>query len=313
MLILPRRIPWTIVLLVIVDLFTIGRSNPNFEAIPLAERLQPSPLIAAMTPLEADPASSIHGVRVDGLRENFGTLYGIPDVQGISPLQLASVERARKFPNGRAWEIFSVRYVITPDAQLPVPSTVQAQVDDPRNPFKLHELTTQRPFARMVYRWWVESNSAQAAGLLSDPSFPSQTTVLLNATPTIPAINESATALPVSKVVSEVVRPEYLRLQVETSEPGVLNLALVNYPGWQAKIDGQPTALLLADTVMVAIPVQAGRHTVELTYDPFSFRLGLGVTLTTIGGLLTLLIIGGIRVRFRTSGRTIESPTEPAA
>lgn len=309
MVILPRRIPWMIVLLVIVDLFTVGRSNPNFVAIPLAERLQPSPLNAAMKPLEADPASAIHGVRADGLRENFGTLYSIPDIQGISPLQLASVERARKFPNGRAWEIFAVRYVITPDAQLPVPSTIQAQVDDPRNPFKLHELTTQRPFARMVYRWWVEADPAQAAGLLSDPSFPSQTTVLLNTTP---AITEPATAPLTAKIVPEAVQPEYLRLQVETAESGILNLALINYPGWHARIDGQPTALLLADTVMVAIPLQAGRHTVELTYDPFSFRLGLGLTLTTLGGLLALLIIGGIRVRFRTSNRTTEPTIESA-
>ncbi len=59
-----------------------------------------------------------------------------------------------------------------------------------------------------------------------------------------------------------------VRLQATLSGPGYLVLADLAYPGWRAKVDGQPAAILTCDGIYRALSLDAGTHTVTFTYAP---------------------------------------------
>jgi hypothetical protein len=54
-------------------------------------------------------------------------------------------------------------------------------------------------------------------------------------------------------------------------------------PGWHAWVDGKPAAILRAYGLFMAVAVsENGFHRVEFHYEPFSFRLGLFLSLVTL-------------------------------
>lgn len=273
--------PLVILGLIIFELFSFGRTTPNLEAKPASAHLQ-TPTLVSKALADTD------GIfRVDGVMQNYGTLYGLADIQGISPLRPASIDRLLKIPPGRAWEVLAVRYVFTPNNELPAPSTISASIDDPANPLKLHRLSNPRPFARLVYKTWIEADDNQALGILSEPAFDAAHTVIL---PT-----DLGLALPAQSpndVQVQVVNfaPESITIRAQSSTAAILDVALVNYPGWQATIDGQSTPLLRADTALTAVPLPSGDHTVQFSYQPRSFTVGVVISLST----LVVLVIGSL-------------------
>jgi uncharacterized membrane protein YfhO len=62
------------------------------------------------------------------------------------------------------------------------------------------------------------------------------------------------------------------------------------YPGWKAFVDGKETKIYRADYAFRAIPLNAGTHRVEFTYDPISFKLGVGGTLMGIIGCVVIVL-----------------------
>lgn len=62
---------------------------------------------------------------------------------------------------------------------------------------------------------------------------------------------------------------------VESTEEGWLLLADTWYPGWRALVDGEQSAIYLADGIFRAVQITAGRHEVEFLYQPKFFYTGL--------------------------------------
>lgn len=82
------------------------------------------------------------------------------------------------------------------------------------------------------------------------------------------------------------------RLVYETSSPkdGIVVFSEIYYPGWQATIDGQPIDIARADYILRAMNVPAGKHTIEMRFDPKSLHITEGIAY----GALVLLLIGAI-------------------
>ena len=80
------------------------------------------------------------------------------------------------------------------------------------------------------------------------------------------------------------------RLVYESSTPkdGVAVFSEIYYPGWQATIDGQPVGIARADYILRAMNIPAGKHTIEMWFDPQS----LHATETIAYGALALLLAG---------------------
>jgi hypothetical protein len=81
---------------------------------------------------------------------------------------------------------------------------------------------------------------------------------------------------------------ERIRLQVSTEKKSFLVLNEAHFPGWEASIDGEPSLILRANVLVRGVLVPPGRHTVDFSYRPMSFRVGLVISLLTLAAVLAV-------------------------
>ena len=62
-------------------------------------------------------------------------------------------------------------------------------------------------------------------------------------------------------------------LQVSTEQAALLVYSLGHYPGWQARVDGQPVAIYRTNGTLMGVPVPPGQHQIVLDYRPSSLSL----------------------------------------
>ena len=83
--------------------------------------------------------------------------------------------------------------------------------------------------------------------------------------------------------------PNRLVYETENAGEGIAVFSEIYYPnGWQVTIDGKPTGLGRADYVLRTLYIPAGKHTVEMRFDPQSLHVTEGIAY----GALALLVIG---------------------
>ena len=83
--------------------------------------------------------------------------------------------------------------------------------------------------------------------------------------------------------------PNRLVYETENAGDGIAVFSEIYYPnGWQVTIDGKPAGLGRADYVLRALYIPAGKHTVEMRFDPKSLHVTEGIAY----GALALLVIG---------------------
>ena len=91
--------------------------------------------------------------------------------------------------------------------------------------------------------------------------------------------------------------PSAWKLETNSARTEMLRLRLTNIPGWHASIDGKPLKLLPYDTVMLQARVPAGSHTIELSYWPTRFSVGLVLAAGAVVGLVVVPMAGRRRRR----------------
>jgi Bacterial membrane protein YfhO len=71
-----------------------------------------------------------------------------------------------------------------------------------------------------------------------------------------------------------------VEIQTTTASPALLVLSDVNYPGWQAWVDGKSTPIVQTNYIQRGVKVPAGKHIVRFEFHPFSFKLGGAISIT---------------------------------
>ena len=84
-----------------------------------------------------------------------------------------------------------------------------------------------------------------------------------------------------------------VELSVNSREERLLFLSDSYFPGWKAYVNGKKTPIHRANYLFRAIVIEPGKHKVRFEYDPFSFKLGLVIT------LLSILICGITFFKYR--------------
>jgi hypothetical protein len=276
---------WLLVSLIVFELFTVNMdTETNYDSVPPSQQLSftPPPLIAQAL------ANTDIPFRVDGYRslhDNYGSLYQVADIRGISPLFLDSTHAIIQdggLINPTAWELFAVRYVYTDWDTLPVPSEIIGTGEDRYGAVNLHQLSDPRPFAVMLYAAVEADNDTAARNILADTNFNPRRTIILADSANIELPNE-APEEPSVTIID--FKPESFTIQVTTPTDGILSVANPDYPGWTATIDGEPATIIRAYGALQAVAVQSGEHDAVFVFEPLSYRIGALISILTWGSL----------------------------
>ena len=287
------RLLWLIAALLVFELFTVNMdAEAVYDHTPPDQQVSmtPPPLLAPVV-ADTDTPFRVDGFR--GLTDNYGSLYDVMDIRGISPLWLAGPYAIIEgdLSNARSWELFAVRYVFSDWQELPVPSQIVGAGTDRYGAVNLHQLDDPRSFALLDYQY-VVADGEQAYTLLKDPDFDARRTVILQ---TDPGLAMSADAPSAATVMQ--FAPEAITIHADAAADALLSIALPNYPGWYATIDGEATDILRAYGALDAVVVPSGSHTIRLDYNPLSYRIGASLSLFTwlgVGILGIILIIRSV-------------------
>jgi hypothetical protein len=114
------------------------------------------------------------------------------------------------------------------------------------------------------------------------PEFDPHATVFLPPSAENATIARAAARVRIHPLESRVHR---LRWQVETETPCWMVVAQTHFGPWRAQVSGAPARIWPANHAYQALEVPAGSHLVELRYEDRMFRLGLGISTTTLFAL----------------------------
>ncbi len=140
--------------------------------------------------------------------------------------------------------------------------------------------------AFLVHEAVVAAGDEEALALMQNPAFDPATTVVLGMGDPL----RSPTPPGRGSVRVTHYSPERIEIKVNAETPGYLVLTDAWYPGWEATVDGEPVQVYRADLLFRAVAVDAGEHRVVFTFRPVSLRVGAGVSLA---GLIGLIVVAG--------------------
>ena len=91
--------------------------------------------------------------------------------------------------------------------------------------------------------------------------------------------------------------PNKIEVDINVTVPSMLVLTEVWFPGWEATVDGKQTKIYRVNYCQRGIWLDKGDHRVKLEFKPLSWCIGTGISLGTIGLMISLLIINRLRKR----------------
>lgn len=290
----PRLVWWVALLgLVIFDLFSLNFQSDIQDGYidfglpylhsPAAEYLQ-----AQRDSGQLFRISSESLLPADG---SAGMVYRLQDITGSDPLALDRWETFNKIvEGGRKLELLDVGYIVT-----------KRDLNDPRyeRVFNDGDINIYRVIESPGRAWFVnkiEVLADEQATLqrLSEREFDPRTTAILPH-----SLAEGNPASSGTGSISAIIQSSgELSLQYRTTAPSLLVISEIYDTGWRAAIDGIPTRVMRADYTLMAVQVPAGSHTLSLSYEPQSWKLGLAISLVAIA-LLILVVVGGLFFRVK--------------
>lgn len=95
---------------------------------------------------------------------------------------------------------------------------------------------------------------------------------------------------------------EQIVAEASATQPSLLVLTDVYYPGWKVTIDGHPVQSQRVDYLLRGVLIPPGTHRVEYRYDPASFRVGWVISLVGTLAVLAAALLGW-REHWRRHGR----------
>ncbi len=324
------RVAWAATALLAIDLFTIGHAylEPWSAESPMA--LARNPAVRRMLAVVGDDRAAF-GQGVDIGANNFGLAADFRSIGGYDPfpvwrwvelLWIAST--GAPYPHSLLTEDVGVGHLDRFESPLvdalnvrwlvstaePGAGWTERTGDTPAGPreLRLFENLEAMPPAFLVHRVRVERDSgAQAQAVAQiDP----RREVVLDDEP-----SPSPTAAEEPFLPAQVVSRTRTRLEIETEDPNdaVLVVSETMYPGWRARIDGQPASIHYANYAMRGVAVPLGRHRVEMWFEPPWGRTGETLTLASIALAGAIAARSLVRRRRRATPRRSGRSVPPTA
>jgi hypothetical protein len=292
--------------ILVLDLFSLGMRSPNFVADRSENRVAEPDNLDLLQREVADIAWRVDGAA--GIQSR-GMYWRIPDIYGAVPFQLGALEELRRIRVDRRWEVFAVRYA-TMIADVPDNVPVRAigeGVNYDGEDYTLYELEDPRPFAHLVYQVRVSEDGQDGAReIMLEPWIDLREIGVVSEPLPFALAGERPPDAEVRAF--QMVMPEYLQMEVTTGTPALLTIALANYPGWRAEIDGKPAQIVDTYAGLIGVPVPAGAgQKVTLRFMPESLIAGGAISALTVASLIAYLVVATMSDRRRTRSGA-ESP-----
>ncbi len=224
----------------------------------------------------SDVASVVGGSRIvyddKAIPYNIGDWYGIEALNAYAASVPESLWQLAVF-SARVQDIMGVRYYLG----LTPPRADLREVFQGRSGVKVFE--NEKAFPRA---WAVHRVVGQA--LLSDPAFDARHAVFLvgKSTPKLEDCGDD-------DVWVARHEPNYVAIKAAMSCRGMVILTDTWFPGWRATVDGRAVAIEKAYGAFRGVVVEAGDHTIEMRYRPWS--VFIGAALTGIAALVALFMV----------------------
>lgn len=152
-------------------------------------------------------------------------------------------------------------------------------------PYELLYQFDDLPRARLVSNVTVRPKDEAIATLL-DPAFNVETTVVASESPPI----SLGGGTPVGGVEWVERTTDRSTFSVTTDRASILVLADNWVKGWRARVDGVEVPAMQVNHTLIGVPVQAGQHTVTVSFE--SDAIGIGLWLTAVSLVLIVAVAG---------------------
>ncbi len=200
--------------------------------------------------------------------------------------------------NETGLKLFGVQVIVTEDVkQSDIYLTNPAYaVYDLKPTYLMMRYQNVLPAFHVVYDTQLADTNQTALALIGSPDFDPAKTVILSASPDLPPVTLSAGTQTDQPKTANLIVDEPTRTVIDLpnhSQAGYLVTARLFYPGWKAKVDGQPVPVYRGNYAFAAIPIGANAHQVEYYYDSDVIKLGAFVTvfcLPLAGGLVLIAL-----------------------
>ncbi len=149
--------------------------------------------------------------------------------------------------------------------------------------FEIYENTNAIPRVFLVDSYVIESNKKAIIKRLFDKEFDPKATVVLEEKPTLAIQSNSS----IRNANLRLYSPNKTIVETESDANTLLFFSDNYFPGWKVSIDGKDATIYRANYTFRAVPVEKGVHTVIFSYQPFSFKLGVYISIVT--AIFTLL------------------------
>ena len=206
---------------------------------------------------------------------SFGQWNRIDSVRSYTTGILAQMVKLHWWED-RLARLYGVGYAISKQPFRPG----QVDVFTSRSGLKVFRNPEPFPRAWTVHQVRVMTNDDDASkAVREDPNIDLHTTgVMVQKAPAIENCPGS------DRVLQIVESAEYTYVKAEMQCRGLLVMSDSWYPGWSAKVDGQPTDLWHVNEVMRGVVVPKGSHEVRIVYRPVSVYAGFGCMLVGLAG-----------------------------
>lgn len=241
---------------------------------------------------------------------NFLALYGIEEAFGMHGNQLRSYDefterkylessrtqaeygqRYLAFLMGPKPDLMNVKYLLLRGV---FPDTSRYKLVYTAGGKNVYENSTYLPRARMIYRYEVIKDKERILDRLKDPDFDYRESIILEEEPGIDSCRDVSLCVSVPALIVQD-KINSLRIEAETEAPGFLVLSENSYPSWKALVDGRETKIYTADYIFRAIPLEKGKHVIDLICDSKPYNIGRTSSILT--GVFYLFIFGVLLVQ----------------
>jgi hypothetical protein len=288
-----RALGWLAAGLVFVDLASVGAYTDLGNKPPTSG--YDHPLVLKF--LRSDPGFFRIDSRTDvwgAWQPDMALLSGLYDVAGVdNPLAVADMARFWDGIGGRStrlYDLLGVRYVLG-SKEVTLDRNKFSLVFDGDLSVNVYRNETALPRAFLVHRAVIATSHEDAWNRIHEPGFDPVTTVVLEGG------GQALDLEPAGQAAVRVVgyEPEKVVLELDNPAGGYLLLSDPFYPGWQARVDGEPAAILQADYAFRAVAVPAGTHQVTMVFQSSSWYTGRAISLLTLAILLVLAGVALLR------------------